>query len=192
MNFCGEASASLREAVERHDGSVVSGENIARLAEFDSYIRYFTSFSYIRPRHKVSPDFVRALILAESAADPRALSPRQARGLGQLLYPTALKASRELSQRFTAFRHVSHRTLRDLQEDDLYDPAVNILLTCYLIAKYNERFNGRLDLVVTAWNAGEYTETLEYGRHAPYRETEELIGKVNAYYLYLLRTRAFR
>jgi soluble lytic murein transglycosylase-like protein len=81
--------------------------------------------------------------------------------------------------------------LKNLQPDDLFDPAVNILLACYLISRYNHRFKGRLDLVITAWNAGENTNSLSQGRHAPYQETENLIGKVNAYYVYLLRHRIF-
>lgn len=187
----GNARASLRAAVERYSGIDINNGALGKLAVFDEYIRYFSGFSYFQKRHKVSPDFIRALILAESGADPMAISERNARGLGQILYPTAVRAGKELSASFPAFRHVSHRTLRNLREDDLHDPAVNILLTCYLIAKYNHKFSGRLDLVVSAWNAGEFTESLATGRHAPYRETEELIGKINAYYLYLLKTRYF-
>ena len=185
----GIASASLRAAVERYSDIAINSGALGRLAVFDEYIRYFSGFSYFQKRHKVSPDFVRALILAESGADPMAISEKNARGLGQILYPTAVQAGKELSASFPAFRHVSHRTLRNLREDDLHDPAVNILLTCYLIAKYNYKFSGRLDLVVSAWNAGEFTDSLAIGRHAPYRETEELIGKINAYYIYLLKTR---
>jgi soluble lytic murein transglycosylase-like protein len=77
--------------------------------------------------------------------------------------------------------------LKDISRKDLFDPAVNILLTCYLLAKYNYMFDGRLELVLSAWNAGENTDSLVAGKHAPYIETKDLIGKVNGYYLYLLR-----
>lgn len=186
------ALASLRASVERHSESRIDNDALERLAVFDTYIRYFANFSYFQKRHKVSPDFVRALILAESGADPLAISEKNARGLGQILYPTAVQAGKELASSFAPFRHVSHHRLRDLREEDLFHPATNILLTCYLIAKYNQRFSGRLDLVVSAWNAGEYSQSLAIGRHVPYRETEELIGKINGYYLYLLRSGRFQ
>lgn len=184
-----EAEGGLRASVERYSDSKVSTENLEKLTAYDDYIHYFSGFSYFQRRHKVSPDFVRALILAESGANPMAISEKNARGLGQILYPTGVQAGKELSSSFPPFRHVSHRTLSNLREQDLFDPAVNILLTCYLIAKYNYKYSGRLDLVVSAWNAGEYSESLKIGRHAPYKETEELIGKINAYYLYLLKNR---
>ncbi len=184
-----EAMGGLRASVERYRESVVHVDNLEKLTAYDDYIRYFSGISYFQRRHKVSPDFVRALILAESGANPMAISEKNARGLGQILYPTGVQAGKELSSLFPPFRHVSHRTLRDLREEDLFDPAVNVLLTCYLIAKYNYKYSGRLDLVVSAWNAGEYTESLRVGKHAPYKETEELIGKINAYYLFLLKTR---
>jgi soluble lytic murein transglycosylase len=183
--------AGLESAVRKHRNTTVNRGQINKLAEFDHLIRYFTGYSYIVPRHKVNADFLRALILAESGADPRAVSSRDALGLAQIIYPTGLQASRELAKSSTTFRYVSHSTLKNLQPEDLFDPAVNILLACYLISRYNDRFKGRLDLVITAWNAGENTGSLSEGRHAPYQETENLIGKVNAYYVYLLRHRIF-
>jgi soluble lytic murein transglycosylase-like protein len=182
---------NLRNAVTKYQHSKIIQQDIEKLEQFDEYIRYFSSFSYFIPKHKVSADFVRALILAESGANPQAVSEKKARGLGQILFTTGSPAGKELAQSLTFFRHVSKHKLNNLQEEDLFDPAVNILLTCYLIAKYNYKFDGRLDLVVSAWNAGENTESLSFGQHAPYRETEDLIGKINAYYVYLLKTRKF-
>jgi len=182
---------SLNTSVVKYQNSVIIRQDIEKLAQFDEYIRYFSGFSYFLPKHKVSADFVRALILAESGANPKAVSGKNARGLGQILFPTGLQAGKELANSLTFFHHVSRNKLNSLREEDLFDPAVNILLTCYLIAKYNYKFNGRLDLVVSAWNAGENTESLSLGQHAPYRETEDLIGKINAYYVFLLKTRKF-
>lgn len=181
----------MQNSVVKYQNSEIIRQDIEKLAQFDEYIRYFSGFSYFLPKHKVSADFVRALILAESGANPKAVSEKNARGLGQILFPTGLQAGKELGKSLTFFRHVSKHTLSSLSEEDLFDPAINILLTCYLIAKYNFKFDGRLDLVVSAWNAGENTESLSLGQHAPYRETEDLIGKINAYYLYLLKTRKF-
>ncbi len=183
---------SLHSSVSKYRDSRVHPQDIEKLKKYDHLIRYFAGFCYFRPKHKVSPDFVRALILAESGANPQAISAKNALGLGQILFETGDRAAKELASSLTSFRYVSKGTLSNLREDDLFDPAVNILLTCYLIAKYNYKFEGRLDLVVSAWNAGEYTESLSRLSHAPFRETEDLIGKVNAYYVYLMRNQIFR
>lgn len=185
------ASASLHGSVSKYKNKEVSQISIERLEQYDHLIRYFSNFSYFVPNHKVSADFVRALILAESSANPKAISNKKALGLGQILLTTGQEAGLVLAQSKTRFRYVNKKTLRNLKKSDLLNPAVNILITCYLIAKYNAKFDGKLDLVVSAWNAGENTASLKKGKHAPYRETEDLIGKVNAYYVYLLRNRVF-
>ena len=184
--------SSLETSVRKYKNQTISQEGINKLAQFDHLIKYFAGFSYFVPKHKVSPDFIRALILAESSANPKAVSNKKALGLGQIILTTGTQAGKELSQSKTHFKYVSKEKLKNLQRNDLFDPAVNILLTCYLIAKYNYKFDGKIELVLTAWNAGENTESLSLNKHAPYRETEDLIGKVNAYYVYLLRNRVFR
>lgn len=186
------SKANLYSSVSKYKNSRVQLQDIEKLKEYDHLIRYFAGICYFRPRHKVSPDFIRALILAESGANPKAISAKNALGLSQILYETGDRAAKELACSLTSFRYVSKARLANLKEDDLFDPAVNILLTCYLVAKYNFKFEGRLDLVVSAWNAGEYTESLSRLSHAPYRETEDLIGRINAYYVYLLRNKIFR
>jgi len=182
---------SLGSSVQKYKGSGVNQSDLRDLARYDHLIRYFSNFAYFVPRHKVSPDFVRALILAESGAKSAAVSPKKALGLGQIILSTGKQAAKELSESKTDFKYVSKSKLSNLTRTDLFDPATNILITCYLIAKYNHKFAGRLDLVVSAWNAGEYTKSLAHGKHAPYPETENLIGKINAYYVYLLKNRIF-
>jgi len=190
--FCTKiCNAGLYGSVKKYQNSSVDTTQINKLAQYDHLIRYFCNFSYFVPNHKVNANFIRALILAESGADSQAKSNKDALGLAQIIYPTGRKAAAELAASTTRFRFVAKHRLENLSHHDLYDPAVNILLACYLIAKYNHRFDGRLDLVVSAWNAGEYTDSLSEGRHAPYRETEDLIGKINAYYVYLLKHRIF-
>ncbi len=186
-----DTRSDLLTSVKRYKNHRVSQDQIKKLARYDHLIRYFSGFSYFIPRHKVSPDFIRALVLAESGADHLAVSDKDALGLGQILLTTGEEAARELAQSTTHFRYVSRFQLENLSKNDLFDPAINILLTCYLVAKYNYKFEGKLDLVVSAWNAGENTDSLNYGRHAPYGETENLIGRINAYYLYFLKHNTF-
>jgi len=187
-----EGRDSLHRSLRKYQNSMVSPEALKRLSRVDHLVHYFAGFSYFVPKHTVSPDFIRALILAESGADPQAVSSKNALGLGQILLSTGRSAGRELAESTTHFRYVSKKRLRNLRANDLLDPAINILLTCYLVAKYNYKFDGKLDLVVSAWNAGENTESLQNGRHAPYKETENLIGKINGYYVYLLKNKTYR
>lgn len=186
---CSTAKGDIGPYIRKYDDATVPAALLERLEIYDHLIDYFTGFSYFRPRYRVSGDFIRALILAESGADANAVSTDNAFGLGQILLSTGQLAARELAGTTTDFRYIDKQQLANLGREDLFDPATNILLTCYLIAKYNHRFNGRLDLVVSAWNAGENTESLTEGRHAPYEETKELIGRVNGYYLFFLRRR---
>ena len=179
------AAASLTSYVKKYRAIRVSPEQEKRLARYRCLIEYFAAFSYILPHHKVNPDFIRALILAESNGDAMARSNRDARGLTQIIYATGRQAAQELLQKRIRFRYVSRRKLANLRPADLYNPAVNILLACYLIAKYNYQHQGKLDLVVSAWNAGEYS--IVGNKPAQYKETLNHIGKVNGYFIYFLK-----
>ncbi len=186
--FCGSvgpANASLDHYVNKYKAIKVSSEQAKRLSRYRYLIKYFCAFSYFQPHHKVNPDFIRALILAESNGNPGARSNKDARGLTQITYTTGRQAARALAKKPVHFRYVGRKTLQNLRPADLYNPAVNILLACYLIAKYNYQHQGKLDLVVSAWNAGEYS--IVGNRPAQYRETLNHIGKVNGYFIYLLK-----
>lgn len=180
----------LKHSVSKYKGTQVSKEAIKRLEPFNKYINHYSQFTFFRPRHKVSPDFIRALILAESSANSNAVSNKAAMGLGQIIYSTGREAALELSNSQFTFQRISRERLATLQKKDLFDPEMNILLTCYLISKYNFKFKGKLELVLTAWNAGVNQTELKKGRVAPYEETHNLIGKVNSYYIDLLRKRS--
>lgn len=179
--------AEITEYVEKYEKTSLTPSQLSRIKQFDHYIEYFTDFYYFIPKHKVSPNFIRALILAESNAMPNAISNRGALGLGQIIHSTGKAAAKTLYNSNVTFRFIKKEKLADLKREDLFDPAINILLTCFLIAKYNYKFDGKIELVLSAWNAGENTHSLSNMQHAPYKETENLIGKVNGYYLYLLK-----
>ncbi len=167
-----------------------SQDQVRKLSRYNYLIDYFSTFSFFKPKHRVNPDFVRSLILAESNANPRARSCKGARGLTQILYPTGKQAARELAAKGIHFRHVTKQKLLNLKPDDLYNPAINILLSCYLIAKYNFHYQGKLDLVVSAWNAG--AGSIINNKPPNYRETKELIAKVNGYFIYFLQRKQRR
>lgn len=157
-----------------------------RLRRYRPYIQYFSGLAYTRSAVAVDPNFVRALIAAESAARPTAVSDDDAIGLMQIRLETGRRAARQLYASGYNFRHVDRKRLRSLRTQDLKDPAVNILIGCYLLDRYNAAFGGHLARTVGAWNAGP-DRVRQHGGTPPYPETIGLIARVNAFYLYFRR-----
>jgi soluble lytic murein transglycosylase-like protein len=100
---------------------------------------------------------VRALIHAESAFNPKALSPKGAQGLMQLMPATA--------ERFAVA--------------DPFDPAQNINGGVQYLAWLLNRFSGDTVLATAAYNAGEGAVD-RYGGIPPYRETEQYVVRVES------------
>lgn len=85
--------------------------------------------------------FVLAVIMAESSFNPNAVSRVGAQGLMQLMPPTAADMARRMGK-------------TDFAPEDVWNPEINIAIgTFYLNWLYN-RYNGNLDLVLAAYNAG--------------------------------------
>lgn len=111
----------------------------------------------------LDPNLMVALIAAESAFDPRAVSPKGAIGLMQLMPGTA--------QRY-GVRPVPGASLRDR----LMQPEINVRAGAQFLRDLLLMFPGRLDLALAAYNAGpgavqraglrvpDYPETQNYVR----------------------------
>jgi hypothetical protein len=110
-------------------------------------------------RHSLNPDLVTAMIRQESAFDAGAISPRGARGLMQLMPDTALRFG--------------------VAADDLHDPEKNLEAGVRYLSWLTRRFDGDLDRVLAAFNAGEGTVD-RYQGVPPYRETREYVRRINA------------
>ncbi|HEY7216570.1 MAG TPA: lytic transglycosylase domain-containing protein [Thermoanaerobaculia bacterium] len=108
-------------------------------------------------RHSVNPQVVAALIGAESAGNPRAVSHKGARGLMQLMPATA--------ERFGT------------RKEKLYDPKENLEAGIRYLSWLAEQFPNDLAKVLAAYNAGE-NAVVRYGGIPPYRETRNYVRRI--------------
>ena len=107
--------------------------------------------------HKVDGSLIRALIHAESSFNPKAISPKGALGLMQLM-PSNLEL---------------------LGVSDPMSPAENIMGGVKLLAMLLKKYEGNLKLTLAAYNAGEGAVE-KYGGVPPYDETKDYISRVTA------------
>ncbi len=162
-----------------------SASQLKRLYHLEPYIRYFTSLAYGPDNARISADYIRALILTESAGDKWAKSHKGARGLTQIIPSTARAVASKLDRSGYDYLYVDEAVFEHLAGEDLYDPALNILIACYLSATYHLRFDGRTDLVASAWNAGPGAVARYGNEPPPYPETRQMISRVQGYLHYL-------
>jgi len=110
-------------------------------------------------RHGVNPDLVAAVARAESAFDPRAISPKGARGLMQLMPATG--------------RRFGLRTF------ELFDAEKNLDAGVRYLAWLADRFDDDLARVLAGYHAGEGAVE-RFGGVPPYRETRSYVRTVYA------------
>ncbi|HEY0766574.1 MAG TPA: lytic transglycosylase domain-containing protein, partial [Steroidobacteraceae bacterium] len=112
----------------------------------------------------VRPELVRAVIVVESAFNPRAVSKRGAQGLMQLEPSTA----------------------RRYGVSNAFDPEQNITAGAHYLRDLLARFGNNLELTLAAYNAGE--DAVErYGRSIPpFSETRHYVPAVMRVYHALL------
>jgi hypothetical protein len=115
--------------------------------------------------HQVDIELLKAIIAVESAFNAKAVSPRGAVGLMQIL-----PASAELST------------------EQLLDPRTNILAGARLMADLIRRHAG-IDVALAAWNAGEGTVRKHGGQMPPIPETRAHVHQVLELYWALLQAR---
>jgi len=121
-----------------------------RAAQFDELIATHASM------HSLSPDFVRAVIQAESAFNPMARSIKGAMGLMQLMPGTAAQYN----------------------VTNAYDPAQNIRGGVAYLKSLMTRFKNDVSLALAAYNAGPGAVE-KYGNTVPpYKETRNYVAKI--------------
>lgn len=103
-----------------------------RIAELQPWVEQ------IAARNELDPDLLNGVIWVESRFQPRAQSPAGARGLMQLMPPTAAAMAKELG------RPVAR----------VYDPELNIEMGTRYLLHMLDRFDGDETLALAAYNAG--------------------------------------
>jgi soluble lytic murein transglycosylase-like protein len=109
--------------------------------------------------YQVDATLIRAIIMAESSYNPRAVSHRGAQGLMQLMPTTA----------------------KWLGIEDSFDPAMNIDGGVRYFKKLLDRFDGDVKLALAAYNAGS-RYVRKYGGVPPFKATRIYIKKVLRYH----------
>ncbi|GAK59042.1 peptidoglycan N-acetylmuramoylhydrolase [Candidatus Vecturithrix granuli] len=135
---------------------MVSSSSLASMSS------HLTTISRIANAHSLSPELVKAIVKVESNFNHKAVSPKGAKGLMQLMPATA--------KRFGV--------------EDIFDPEENITggvkFLKYLFDEFGEE---NLDLVLAGYNAGEEAVRKHGNKIPPYAETQNYVKQVKALYL---------
>jgi soluble lytic murein transglycosylase-like protein len=109
----------------------------------------------ISDRHHIDPDLVNSVIHAESGFNPRAVSPKGARGLMQLMPQTASR----------------------LGVSNAFDPRSNVEGGTRYLSELLQRYNFDLIKALAAYNAGPQ-RVEQYRGVPPYNETRAYVAKI--------------
>jgi soluble lytic murein transglycosylase-like protein len=149
-----EAAPPLREPAisQRRPPSV------ARHAVADRVSTYVPYINQASEAHAVDANLIKAVIAAESSGRPDAVSPRNARGLMQLIDSTA----------------------RAMGVRNVWDPRENILGGTRYLRELLDRFAGDVRKAVAGYNAGPGA-VARHGGIPPYPETQKYVEDVLRY-----------
>lgn len=121
---------------------------------------YAPLISRVAREQRLHPELLHAVVRAESAYDPKAISSKGAVGLMQLMPATADRYGVR----------------------DRHDPQQNLAGGARYLRDLLELFEDDLTLALAAYNAGE-NAVLRHGRQVPpYPETQDYVRKVQRFY----------
>jgi soluble lytic murein transglycosylase-like protein len=155
------AAASLVAPTVMTSGLTVSGENLSSLrgyttgsAEVDGYLIQSGK------SNGVDPLLIYSVMHQESSFKSRAISPKGARGLMQLMPGTAMRFG----------------------VSNIFDPRQNIEGGARYLRFLMDRFDGDVNLTLAGYNAGEGAVEKYGWRIPPYAETQEYVRRISRRY----------
>ncbi len=158
----------------RLDGKVSpAAQNL--LAMFEASPGYKTAKSALRDassKHAIDYELLQALVATESGFDARAVSPKGAMGLMQLMPATAQRYGVATDKRGTI-------------EKKLFDPHINIAAGSRYLRDLIAMFPGQIELALAAYNAGEGAVQRAGNKIPNYKETQNYVQTVLQLYAYL-------
>lgn len=149
-----KVEGEFRPAPSADQPARITNSTRRTLSDYDAYI------DEAAIRYKMPPALVRAVMHAESAFDPNALSHVGASGLMQLMPATA----------------------RDMYVKDIFDPRDNIEGGVRYLRVLANEFDGDMVKMVAAYNAGPDAVKKYGGQVPPYPETQAYVRKVISLY----------
>jgi len=124
-------------------------------------------------------NLVYSIIKAESGFNDQAISPRDAKGLMQILDSTGEWAAEKIK-------------IENFDSSMLMEPETNIRIGCWYIAKLLDQYSQNTELALAAYNAGsgnvskwlKDTNISKNGKtldRIPFEETENYVAKIKKY-----------
>lgn len=144
-------------------------------------LKHFDIIKEEAAKNNIDPYLVLAVIKTESGFNKNVTSPKQAKGLMQIMDSTAEDINQELSL--------------NIDGDNIYDENVNISLGCKYLSSLIKKYNGNYYLAIIAYNAGmgnvdnwirdgivstDLNDSVN--NNIPYKETKRYLKKVINYY----------
>ena len=156
-----KAEAAEKDAgkidLENHEDNLFSippsKSSLKRLNKFESYIDKASDL------YNVDKNLIKSVILAESAANEKAVSGAKAKGLMQLMDKTA----------------------QDLGVNNVFDPEQNIFGGTKYLAQMLRLYKGDVNLALASYNAGPQNVE-KYNGVPPFEETKNYITRVLGYF----------
>ena len=161
--FCNELhrfhDTSAETVLSSIDDRLQSLKIMKKVAVKDEEIFYVPIVIKAAIKHQIDPAVIMAIIMVESGFNPRAVSKKGAKGLMQLMPPTA----------------------KALGVKNPFNPTDNINGGVKYFKRKLNKFNGNVKLALAAYNAGS-RNVKKYKGIPPFRATKIYVKKVLEYY----------